>query len=287
MSMCNDLIVLLNLNISIINNTYFNTYPQIKFYKMQEKFDDMFTFVNQYFNNYKTPNVITWDECTYIYSDYMSASLTLCYGLKQFAHLFEETQIYRQECKFTKRPANYQFIIHIIGASLVDITGLPSWELFLHVCNKYKYLKKKIKELRVILIKPEVDCEWNKYYNVCCNCRQSKTQLYLENARVSYEDYVRTNLYKQADIIIAFQAEFSVESALLDIFIATQDRKCPFFFTTASQNKAEEIINKIQKVMYVPREQYSIKNKFRSYRPYRDYETGGIYYRNDYLVVFL
>ncbi|XP_032668697.1 uncharacterized protein LOC116842927 isoform X1 [Odontomachus brunneus] len=286
-SVCTDLLILLNLNISIINNANIKLYPQqMKLFRMQLDFEDMFTFISRHVNNYKNPNIEIWSELSYIYSDYMSAPLTLWYGLMQFEHLLDVAKMYKMECRF-KHPAQYPFNVHIIGASSADITGLPSWELFMHFCSKYGNFRNVINELRVILIEPETDCEWNGYYNVCCACRHSNRKLYFENTRVSYEDYIRRNLYKQANIIITFQAEFNVESALLDIFVATRDRKCPFFFTTSSQNKAEEIINKIQGVMSIPQEKYSIRNKFRSFRPYRNYETGGIYYRNVHLVVFL
>ncbi|XP_032668695.1 uncharacterized protein LOC116842925 [Odontomachus brunneus] len=272
-TMCTDLLVLLNLN--ILNKSYLNlkTYPQtMKFTRITIDFDDMITFVDQYINKHYAKMGV-WNDNSYIYSDYLSAPLTLYYGLKEFANLFKEAQIYREEHKLINRSRSFLFIVHIIGAISVDITGLPSWEIFLHIFNKHKFSENKIMELKVILVAPETDCDRNEYYDVCRECVRTNKQLYLGNASVSYEDYMRTNLYKQANIIIAFQAEFSMGSPLLDIFIATQDRTCPFFFTTASQNKAEENIRKIQEVLNVPR-QRSVENKFRSYRPYRNYETG-------------
>ncbi|XP_032668696.1 uncharacterized protein LOC116842926 [Odontomachus brunneus] len=288
-SMCTSLLVFLNLNLLSINKYIRNSYPHnIKFTQIKIDFDDMPTFVIQYIND-KVGNVKTWSEKSYIYSDYMSAPLTLFYGLKEFANSFEEAQIYRPEYNVTEyiRTRSYIFIVHIIGASSADVTGLPSWEIFLHIYNQLEFSRNKIRELRIILVIPETDCDRNEYYDVCTNCCHIKRKLYLGNARVSYEDYVRTNLYKQANIIIAFQAEFSVGNALLNIFIATQDRTCPFFFTTASQSTAEENIRKIEEVMNVPREHRSVGNKFRSYKPYRNYDTGEIYYRNAYLVVIL
>ncbi|XP_032668686.1 uncharacterized protein LOC116842922 isoform X3 [Odontomachus brunneus] len=269
-SMCTDLLVFLNLNI-LSKKFDLNLYPPaMKFANITIDFDDMITFVNQHINK-QYAKMGDWNDNSYIYSDYMSAPLTLYYGLKEFANLFEEAQIYREEYKLIKRRKSFIFIVHIIGASSVDITGLPSWEIFLHIFNKHTCSQKKIMELKVILVAPETDCDRNEYYDVCSRCVEANKHLYL--GHVSYEDYLRTNLYKQANIIIAFQAEFSMGSSLLDIFIATQDRTCPFFFTTSSQNKAEESIRKIQEVMNVPREQRSVENKFRSCRPYRNYET--------------
>ncbi|XP_032668711.1 uncharacterized protein LOC116842929 isoform X2 [Odontomachus brunneus] len=281
--MCLNLLVHLNLNILRLNYLIISYSHNVQFSKMKEGCDNMFAFGNRYIVG--ESNV--WNADCYITSNYVSAPLTLYYGLKEFANLFEETQIYRDEYNFNRRGRykSYFFIVHIIGASSADVAGLPSWEIFLHFCHEFNSVK-KIMELRVILVQPETDCDRNQYYKVCGGCFAANKKLYLANARVSYDDYIRTQLYKEANIIIAFQAEFNAGSAPFEIFRATQDRKCPFFFTTASQNEAEEGIMKLHEVMNVPREHRSVENKFCSYRPFRIYGTGEIYYRNTYLVVF-
>ncbi|XP_032668706.1 uncharacterized protein LOC116842927 isoform X3 [Odontomachus brunneus] len=283
--MCLNLLVHLNLNILRINNLIKSYSHNVQFSKMKEGFDNMTAFGNRYIVDQHQLSK-DWNADCYVTSNYISAPLTLYYGLKEFANLFEETQIYRDEYNFNRRlRRSYFFIVHIIDASSADVAGLPSWEIFLHICHEFT-LDKKIMELRVILVQPETDCDRNEYYNVCGRCVAANRKLYLGNARVSYDDYIRTQLYKEANIIIAFQAEFNAGSAPFKIFRATQDRKCPFFFTTASQNEAEEGIMKLEEVMTVPREHRSVKNKFCSYRPFRNYGTGEIYYRNAYLVVF-
>ncbi|XP_032668692.1 uncharacterized protein LOC116842923 isoform X2 [Odontomachus brunneus] len=272
-SMCKKLLLFLNFNILNVCNDDINTcLIEMRLTKIKIDFDDMITFVNQYIRKHYLI-MGAWSKQCYMLSNLISAPLTLLYGLKEFVNIFEQAQIYREEYKLINGHRSFFFIVHIIGASSADITGLPSWEIFLHIFNKHKFSINKIMELRVILVAPETDCDRNEYYSVCSECVQIKRHLYLGNASVSYEEYIRTNLYKQANIIIAFQAEFSMESPMLDIFIKTQDRTCPFFFTTASQNEAEESIKKIQEVMYVPREHRFIENKFRSYKPYRNYET--------------
>ncbi|XP_032668592.1 uncharacterized protein LOC116842884 [Odontomachus brunneus] len=285
-SMCKELLVFLNFNILNVCTDDINTLqPEMRLSQIKLDFDDMITFVNQYIRKYYSI-MGAWSKYCYILSNLISAPLTLLYGLKEFVNIFEQAQIYREEYKLIYKPRSYFFIVHIIGASSADVTGLPSWEIFLHIFNQLEFSPNKIMELRIILVEPETDFDCNAYYKVCSQCVFSHRKLYLGNASVSYEEYIRTNLYKQANIIIAFQAEFSMGSPLLNIFIKTQDRTCPFFFTTASQNEAEESIKKIQEVMYVPREHRSIENKFRSYKPYRNYETGEMYYRNTHLVVF-
>ncbi|XP_032668714.1 uncharacterized protein LOC116842931 [Odontomachus brunneus] len=118
-SMCTNLLVFLNFNFININFRRINSYPQnMKFSKIKIDFDDMFTFVIQYINC-KNRNVKVWKENSYLYSDYMSAALTLFYGLKEFASSFTEAQIYRPEYKVTRYilSRSYTFIVHIIGAS--------------------------------------------------------------------------------------------------------------------------------------------------------------------------
>lgn len=263
---CKNLLVLLNLNILTMDGKINVQYPdRMKSMEVRSsQFNDMFDFVNTYIMEYFHQNNTIWVWQSYVYSDYVSNPLTFYYYLKiSSAHT-------------VMRP---DYHIHIIAASFMDIESLPSWELFLHIFTQ-------IRRLNITLIIPKASYKESVSHKLCYGCREKNRNLFIRKmSKIQYKQYVREKLYENADVMIAYEAEFNVGDPLFKIFELSLDRGCPFIFTAKSQCKAEEIIHQIRGNIDLRTIFKFIENKFRGYRPHRYYETGGIYYRNSYLVV--
>lgn len=282
-SSCRDLLLLLNINIanidnrlgdSCLKNRKFVTFPG------KAPFHDMKMFIKGYigakFIHYKSirnksmrnkSKRVSWKMEYYLYSDYVSDPMTLYYALMESdsLHLLQD---------------NDKFVIHLIAGSSADVDSSQAWELLMHIFRK-------INELYVVTIRPEVDPESGECYNLCYKCRLFKQKLYVENVSKPYHEYVDTASYKQPNIIIGFQIQLNVEGTRAVSLAAILARNCPLLLTAKSQNKADENINKIHEIVATTRNApLSKENKFRSYKPYRDYKTGGIYYRNSYFTMY-
>ncbi|XP_032668992.1 uncharacterized protein LOC116843073 isoform X2 [Odontomachus brunneus] len=107
-------------------------------------------------------------------------------------------------------------------------------------------LNKKVK-LVVVIIGPELQYEINEY-QVCSHCKTANKKLIIQFFPLLYHNYVHSINYRRPNIIIGFQAEFNHGTSIKPAFQA--------------------------------------RNKFASSRPYRDFDTGHVFYRNIYLIFY-
>lgn len=272
-SSCKSLLVLLNINILTINGVINVTYPNyVMFNQVTSKIDNMFMFLDKYIKEYDQHHELQpygtkriWKWQCYIYSDYASAPLTLYHALMKIEN--------------SSRPIlQDNFTVHILAAISMDIRGLPSWELLMHCFPQ-------IKKLNIVLIIPREHHTKIQSYDLCNICIGKREMVSFGMSHVSYNDYVRKKLYKEANVMITYETKLYIGEDLLKIFILTRDRECPLIFTSRSRSNAEENLHMIQKFLRSKNIDL-IENKFQSYRPYRDYTTGEMFYRNVYIAIF-
>lgn len=271
MSCCKELLLFLNINIKIINPIC-NLYPENQLYEFinEKLFDDMTAFVDEYIaakylNSQRTRSKFSWKVEHYIYSEYMSDPLTLYYALKKLNLL--------------RLPrTNYKYVIHIITTSVVDMRDLKAWELLLHLFSN-------IKELYLIMIKPTVEFVTDPH-NLCTQCCTRGQKFYVQNVSMPYHEYVSMESYIQPNVIIGFHAKINVGETWSESLTTIMAQNCPLVLTAKFQNKTNENL-KTKQIVGTTRKLLSIQNKFRSCKPCRDYKTGGIFYRNAYVTMFL
>lgn len=268
---CKDLLLLLNIDITSIedDNIYLDL---LKFVEFPDNFPyhDMMAFVDEYItqndascHHFARKSTHSWKSAYYTCSDYVSSPLTLHRVLliTNLGYIAHNTD---------------KFIIHIITASAIEVKFLPAWEIFLH-------LFKNIKELHIVMIKSKTFLRSNEYKNLCHQCSQKK--FYIENVFVSYREYMNLESYKQPNVIAGFDAELSIKETWTESLAIIKSQNCPLVLTAKSRNKAQQIINKIRAV--VRKRNVSDENAFSSCKPHKNYETGGVFYRNAYFVMFL
>ncbi|XP_032687743.1 uncharacterized protein LOC116851922 [Odontomachus brunneus] len=134
-STCKQLLLCLNLDIQ--QTMLSNVTTSLKLHTINSKslLTNMETFINQYVNLNQV-----WGFKEYYYSDYVSAPLTLFYGMMH-AKLLDFLEVQSPVC-----------VIHIIAANNLDKEYLPAWELLLH-------LNPDLEELTVVLIGIELCTE--------------------------------------------------------------------------------------------------------------------------------
>lgn len=265
-SNCYDLMLLLNLNIETLKDDVHNLYLENYEFPDRLYFHDMTTFVDRYIDAKRlrsgkalTRSNASWKMEHYVYSDYVSGSLTLYEALTQpLSALVKE----------------HQFIVHIIGGSIVDVNSLPAWEFLLHMFPS-------IRKLYVVMIRPAVEFLSCEYGNLCATCISRHQKLYVQNVSESYRDYIKQMPFMRPSVIIRFQAVVNVDTTWLKFLLNTN---CPLLLTSDSRHKADTVYRTMN-TEGTGRLHYR-GNKFRSFRPYRDYETGGVCYRNAYIITY-
>lgn len=269
---CDLLALTLKLDIKSLDPSVWKTlHSAMKFYAFPSKrkpFTNMSSFCDQYFPPQEEEEDNYWCLHDHIFTDYVSGPLTLYYGL-------QTTNLFHPEMR-----TDY-FNIHVIAADHVDRRHFPAWELFLHLLNKTR-------KLIITIIGPELHIEANIRHNTCCCCKMARKELILQSSSMLYHDYIAKNNYRRPNVIIGFQAELNAAMGAWSKSIrAMQAQNCPLLLTARTPHKLQEDIIKIQEVLGASvKPVLAMKNKFFSYRPYRDFGTGHVSYRNTYLIVY-
>ncbi|EFN88966.1 hypothetical protein EAI_10370 [Harpegnathos saltator] len=222
----------------------------------------MFLFAKSCFSYARYPR---WTPHDYILTDDLSGPLTLFYAIKQ-ARLLH--QIRRSS----------DFVVHIIASKFMDRRNLLAWEILLHEFHQGTNLK-------LVIIGPELlsDCNILESCRVCV--RQSRTFEY-EVHRMLYHVYVQRVLREPPNVIVAFDIELKHKLSY-EIIKTCQRQCCPVLLTAKSKAIADYNVMMIQEILNSSVDPIiSETNKFKSLRPYKDYESDSIFYPNEYLVFY-
>lgn len=204
------------------------------------------------------------------FTDYVSDPLTLFFGLRA-------TRLFKHGGRMNT------YVVHIIAANYVDRRNFGAWELFLHVFEKGK-------KLIIIMIGPELEYETCEH-QICSRCKNAKKRLSLEVFPQFYHGYMCSTRYKPPNVIIGFQTELGhrhyFDDTWSDTIRAIRRQNCPLLLTAKSVDKIKMDMSRIRSVLSRSvRPIRKFRNKYCSERPYRDYETGSVLYRNRYLIIY-
>ncbi|XP_032671177.1 uncharacterized protein LOC116844125 [Odontomachus brunneus] len=229
---------------------------------------DMNEFVRQFVYPIQCMYGNSPSMCLY-YSDYVSGPLTLYYGVQIINEL--DSLDNPDSCT----------VIHIMNAHFVDRDYIAAWELLLH-------LLPNMKELKIILIGPELRTESGNL--MVCSIKCFQRCLNFEIHHMLYHNYVNSEYYKQPNVIIGFQVDFSNWDTFSQSILKIRHQSCPFLLTSKTEHIAEQNLNKINEVLA---EQcnvlyllYNGPNSFNSHRPYVDFEDSGASYRNNFITIY-
>ncbi|XP_032671199.1 uncharacterized protein LOC116844143 [Odontomachus brunneus] len=223
-----------------------------------DTFIEQYVCPKQYINGIFSKNVLA-----YFYSDYVSGPLTTYYGMQKIHFL------YPYSC----------YVIHIIAANFVDREYLAAWELLLHLLPKINHLK-------IILIGPVLCTDYNNIEVCPERCIKHKT-FNFETHRMLYYDYANSKKYTRPYLIVGFQTNLSDWEKLENTILKIKNQDCPLLLTAKSKLQANQNVNKIKKILFSSSKLvYHGENMFSSHRPYRDFESNDVSYRNKYLSIY-
>ncbi|EFN86870.1 hypothetical protein EAI_01798 [Harpegnathos saltator] len=256
---CPDLTFCLNLEMRLAGIKFdydFSIFPDD-----MRHVDDMESFVKNYCCWVMFPEF--WTSKEYFYTDFVSTPLTVYYGM-----IKAEIDILNGHTQC--------FVCHVITSSYLEADYAAAWELLLHGLHE-------IKELTVVLIGLEPKAE-NSCFDLCRKCKEHGRSLKFEFSRMLHHEYINNPLNKRPNVIIRFDVDLHDEVTLIDVLSSL---RCPNFFISTSESIAQEIkttLRNLTEESYCP--MYSRRNNFRSFQPRRDFKTGTIYYRNNYVTIY-
>ncbi|OAD62659.1 hypothetical protein WN48_07011 [Eufriesea mexicana] len=171
-------------------------------------------------------------------------------------------------------------------SNVIDTEGIEIWEILLHWLPNITIIK-------ICLIGPELSIG-SMLMNLCKNCQYNNKQFSIQVYDMLYENYAKSDFYTKPNFIIGYNAGIhecedfkSVNYTWRQSLKIIAKQNCPLILTsyTLSEAKKEqirlnEILNNCIKCSYFE------QNPFSSLRPYRDFETEGIYYQNQYIIMY-
>lgn len=223
---------------------------------------DMESFITKIVQHSRT--TVKWTNHDYILTDDFSGPLTLYYMIKRIPLVQKGDS----------------FVIHIINGKMMDNRSLLAWELVLHeFCRGTT--------LTLVMIGPELDDEYC-CMDTCLSCdRLAKKFKYKCHKMMYHTCDKRCELFGPPDVIIMFDVELKYEEASTEIIKACQRQRCPVLLTAKSKIKADDNVMMIRKILDLPIDPlFNEKNKFRSFKPYRNYEDDSVFYPNEYLIFY-
>ncbi|XP_076165919.1 uncharacterized protein LOC143145941 [Ptiloglossa arizonensis] len=130
--------------------------------------------------------------------------------------------------------------------------------------------------------------------NLCKNCLYSSKQLVIQMQDMLYENYVDSDSYIKPNFIIGYNVGIhECENFESENYTWTRSlqmitkQNCPLILTSYTLPEAEKeqirletILDRDVKCTYFEQNPYS------SLRPYRDFETGEVYYQNQYIIIY-
>ncbi|XP_033338385.2 uncharacterized protein LOC117227349 [Megalopta genalis] len=226
--------------------------------------------IKHYVNKRRSLHLLMEEEETTIDSEYLTRPLTFFYAMKKL-------KIFSWEKNIT---------IHIIGANMVEVSCIYFWEILLH------WLPEST-EAKIVLIGPEL-CSDSTSINLCGNCRLNKKQLSIQMHNVFYKHYVNSTSYVKPNFIIGYNAGFSEyenfklgNDTWAQSLQTVAEQNCPLILTSYTMSEArkeqtrlEVVLNRNLKCSFLGQNPYS------GLRPYRDFETEGVFYQNQYIIIY-
>ena len=227
-------------------------------------------FIDLYFNEDKSLCISSDIQIAHV-SEYLTRPLTLLHAMEKLEFITKSI-----------------LTVHIIGANMIELYGVEMWEMFLHWIPSLTILN-------LVLIGPELDSNNEKVQcNICDCCIEKGMKLHLQTYGLLYKEYVYSDQYSKPDIIVGYNIgihECENIDSPADLWSASirilPEQSCPFILTSYTMDEALKEHNRLcdllkRKVAPLSCE----KNQFSSLRPHRDYETEGVYYQNQFIIIY-
>jgi len=185
-----------------------------------------------------------------------------------------------------------ELVVHVVGASIIEMMGLIKWEYLAHRLPA-------LKSLTYVFIGPELeeeDDEGGPKVLPCSACQDNGVLIEYVVHAGTYKSYLATQPKLQPNILLAQNCGFSEHQkssveweegwASLDCLL---QHSAPVIFTSYTKEEAEQDLTRLLET--VEREVEVLarceENSMRSQRPLRDWEGvgGDLYYSNNFLSV--
>lgn len=203
-------------------------------------------------------------------SDFVTEPLTLYFTMEKLNYV----------------PSSNNILIHIIAESYRDIRSLESWQILLRLMPSLP------QSLIIVAIGPAIKHDDHRVIRYHDQSSNKPKMLMLNTSAMSYQTYVRTGNLQKPDFIIGFHASICNYNYAPNLFKETTiswvplipalvEQNCPCILTFGKQDVKNEFM-RIERTKHV----YWGENPFKSERPYREFRTERVCYRNEYLIIF-
>lgn len=204
-------------------------------------------------------------------SEYLSRPLSLLYSLEKL--------------QFTP---NSDLTVHIIGANIIEASSIKVWEVLIHWVPF-------LENLKIVLVGPELaNRPKEERVEICDYCQTKKLSLTVSMNNILYNDYLLAENFVKPDFVIGFNLGLheceeieSPENTWRSSLIGLKGLDCPVILTSFTEVEAEQEHQRLcdnlgSNVKFVFQE----RNPFSSLRPYRDFESEGVYFANQFVTVY-
>ncbi|XP_033217086.1 uncharacterized protein LOC117172900 isoform X2 [Belonocnema kinseyi] len=173
-----------------------------------------------------------------------------------------------------------KLVVHLSGFETVYDNPI-FWEILLHLLPHLKFLK-------IVIVNDRQSVK--KESKLCSNCRWQKKHLEIETVTFSYGEYLKDAAFQKPDIVVCYNAEPSEANQIYEelwkcSLSAWGSVSCPLVFTTRTDSTLKEMTDILKSSFPNSKFYYEALNEFASLRPTREWELGGIYKDNQFMLV--
>ncbi|RLU15770.1 hypothetical protein DMN91_011526 [Ooceraea biroi] len=210
------------------------------------------------------------DVSVAVHSEYLTRPLTLVHGLRMLDYV----------------PRGDSLVVHVVAANFIELETARAWEILLHLMSSLALV-------RLVMIGPELPSEIVST-SVCEDCVRQRKELSFEIHSALYENYVRGSSFVRPDVVAGFntgihereEATYPEETWASSVR-ALAEQGCPLILSCYTRVEAEKETARINAILgKETKHVYAGINPFAGLRPYRDFETEGIFYQNNYVIVY-
>ncbi|EZA47856.1 Zinc finger MYND domain-containing protein [Ooceraea biroi] len=179
-----------------------------------------------------------------------------------------------------------RLVVHVVAANFIELETARAWEILLHLMSSLALV-------RLVMIGPELPSEIVST-SVCEDCVRQRKELSFEIHSALYENYVRGSSFVRPDVVAGFntgihereEATYPEETWASSVR-ALAEQGCPLILSCYTRVEAEKETARINAILgKETKHVYAGINPFAGLRPYRDFETEGIFYQNNYVIVY-
>lgn len=226
-------------------------------------------FIDSYIELRKDSQISLQEEMV-LNTEYLTRPLTFLYAIQKLEYTLEGNTM----------------VIHVIAANILDLEGIELWETLLHWIPS-------IKAWKIYLIGPELS-SGAVPINLCNDCQHNEKELSVETHGILYETYANKNSYVKPNVIVGYNAGIhecedlkSENDTWRQSLKIIAKQNCPVILTSYTMVEAEKEQTRLNEILNCNVKcSYFLRNPYSSLRPYRDFETEGIYYQNQYIIIY-